>query len=162
MSDTTLGIFLVDLNLIPMALDAKDVGECIYCGDRDKPLRREHAVPYGLNGPWILLRASCDDCPKITHKFERDTLRSLWPTVRNALAMQTCRPKERSATLPLVVIRNGARETIQIPRERYPVYLPTPLFPAPGIVSGRPLRRGVSRTSTPYIWQVRARKEQRP
>ena len=42
-----------------------------------------------------------------------------------------------------MLVRNGARETIQIPRERYPVYLPTPLFPTPGIASGRPLRRGV-------------------
>lgn len=133
----------MDLNLIPMAPDARDVGECIYCGVRDQPLGREHAVPYGLNGPWTLLRASCDQCARITHRFERDTLRSLWPTVRNALAMQTRRPKERSPTLPLVVVRGGVRETIQIPRERYPFSLPTPLFPAPGVVSGRPLRRGV-------------------
>jgi len=48
-----------------------------------------------------------------------------------------------AATLPFVVIRGGVREIIQIPRERYPVYLPIPLFPAPGVVSGRPLRRGV-------------------
>ena len=57
--------------------------------------------------------------------------------------MQTRRPKERPETLPLVLVRDGVRETIHIPRERYPVYLPAPLFPAPGIVSGRPLRRGV-------------------
>jgi hypothetical protein len=57
--------------------------------------------------------------------------------------MQTRRPKERSAILPIVVVRSGVRETIQIPRERYPIYLPTPLFPAPGVISGRPLRRGV-------------------
>ncbi|MGH9893137.1 MAG: HNH endonuclease, partial [bacterium] len=91
------------MNLIPVAVDARDVGECIYCGVRDQPLHREHAVPYALNGPWTLLRASCEACAGITHKFERDTLRSLWPSVRNALALQTRRPKERSATLPLVV-----------------------------------------------------------
>ena len=133
----------MDLNLTPIAADAREVGECIYCGVRDQPLHREHAVPYGLNGPWTLLHASCAECARITHKFEKDTLRSLWPTVRNALAMRTRRPKERSATLPLVVIRGGVRETVQIPRERYPVYLPTPLFPSPGVVAGRPLRRGV-------------------
>ena len=107
------------------------------------PLNREHAVPYGLNGPWTLLRASCDDCARITHKFERDTLRSLWPTIRNALRMQTRRPMERTAILPLVVVRASGRQTIQIPRERYPIYLQTPLFPAPGAVCGRPPRRGV-------------------
>jgi hypothetical protein len=100
-------------------------------------------VPYGINGPWTLLRASCDACAKLTHRFERDTLRSLWPAVRNALAMQTRRPEERSNTLPLVVTRGGARETIHVSKADYPVYLPVPLFPAPGVVSGRPLRRGV-------------------
>lgn len=100
-------------------------------------------MPYGINGPWTLLRASCDACAKLTHRFERDTLRSLWPAVRNALAMQTRRPKERSNTLPLVVTRGGARETIHVSKADYPLYLPVPPFPAPGVVSGRPLRRGV-------------------
>lgn len=139
-TDYTCG---VDLNAIPVPPNAPDIGECIYCGVRDQPLYREHAVPYGLNGPWTLGHASCDDCARITHRFERDPLRALWPAVRNALAMQTRRPKERSKTLPLVVFRDGVRQTIQIPRERYPVYLPTPLFPAPGVVCGRPLRKGV-------------------
>jgi hypothetical protein len=133
----------VEFDLLPIAANARDVGECIYCGGRDQQLRREHAVPYGLNGPWTLLRASCDACAKITHKFERDTMRSLWPSVRNVLAMQTRRPRERAATVPLLVVRNGIRDIVQIPRERYPLYLPTPLFPAPGIICGRPLRRGV-------------------
>ena len=132
----------MDLNLIPAAA-TRDVGECIYCGTCQPPLGREHAVPYALNGSWTLLRASCDACARITHKFERDTLRCLWPELRNALAMQTRRPRERSRTLPLVVVTAGHRQTVQIPRGRYPVYLPTPLFPAPGVVCGRPLRRGV-------------------
>jgi hypothetical protein len=128
---------------IPTPRNVRDVGECIYCGARDVPLRREHAVPYGINGPWTLLRASCDNCAQITHKFERDALRSLWPAVRNVLGMQTRRPRERSSTLPLVVSREGTRETVQVSRAEYPIYLPTPLFPAPGIVCGRPLRQGV-------------------
>jgi hypothetical protein len=57
--------------------------------------------------------------------------------------MQTRRPKERTATVPLVVVRAGLRQTIQIPRERCPIYLQTPLFPAPGAVCGAPPRRGV-------------------
>jgi hypothetical protein len=132
----------MNLNLIP-AETTREIGECIYCGTRQPPLGREHAVPYALNGSWTLLRASCDGCARITHKFERDTLRCLWPEVRNALAMQTRRPRERPSILPLVVVRDGQRESIQIPKDRYPVYLSTPLFPAPGVVCGRPLRRGV-------------------
>lgn len=133
----------MELNLIKVAPDGRDVGECIYCGVRDIPLQKEHAIPFGLNGPWTLLRASCDKCAQITHKFERDTLRCLWPMVRTALAMQTRRPEKRPTTLPLVLVRGGVRETIQIPRGDYPVYLPTPLFPAPGIITTRPLTEGV-------------------
>lgn len=132
----------MDLNLLPTP-HTRDIGECIYCGARDVPLSREHAVPYALNGPWTLLRASCEACAKITHRFERDTLRGLWPEVRNALGLQTRRPRERPLTLPLVVIKDGQRQVVQIPRERYPVYLSTPLFPAPGAVCGRPPCRGV-------------------
>lgn len=132
----------MDLNLIPTAT-TREVGECIYCGTDEPQLLREHAVPYAINGSWTLLRASCDACARVTHRFERDTLRCLWPEVRNALAMQTRRPRERASTLPLVVVTGGQRRTIQIPKDRYPVYLSTPLFPAPGVICGRPLRRGV-------------------
>jgi hypothetical protein len=60
---------LVDNYLSP---NSPDIGECIYCGERDAPLSTEHAVPYALNGPWTLLRASCKRCADITTGFERD------------------------------------------------------------------------------------------
>jgi hypothetical protein len=59
--------------------NARDVGQCIYCDATEEPLGKEHAVPYGLNGPWTLLRASCRICADITHRFERDSLRGLFP-----------------------------------------------------------------------------------
>src|SRR5664280_2922450 len=83
-----------------VSLQGREVGECIYCGERDAPLSTEHAVPYGLNGPWTLLRASCAVCAKITSRFEHDAMRSLCPDVRNALAMQSRRRDKRAATLP--------------------------------------------------------------
>jgi hypothetical protein len=114
--------------------NGREINECIYCGSREPPLTKEHAVPYGLNGPWTLLKASWEACAKITHRFERDTLRSLWPEIRNALAMQTRRPEKRSETLPLVVQREGGDlEKIQVPRSEYPIYLSTPLFPPPAM-----------------------------
>lgn len=121
--------------------NGREIGECIYCGTRDEPLGKEHAVPYGLNGPWTLLKASCDSCAKITHRFERDTMRSLWPEIRNVLAMQSRRRDKRSLTLPLVVQRDGVREVIQVPRSEYPTYLSTPLFPPPAVFwMKRPVR----------------------
>lgn len=116
---------------IPISPNGREIGECIYCGARDGTLSTEHAVPYGLNGPWTLLRASCEACAKITHQFERDVMRCLWPEIRNVLAMQSRRRDRRSANLPLVVHKEGVREIVQIPRNEYPTYLSTPLFPPP-------------------------------
>jgi hypothetical protein len=36
---------------LPLLFNAREIGECIYCGTRVAPLGKEHAVPYGLNGP---------------------------------------------------------------------------------------------------------------
>jgi hypothetical protein len=128
---------------IPISSQPREIGECIYCGTRRGALGKEHAVPYGLNGPWTLLKASCEPCAGVTHKFERDTMRSLWPELRNALAMQSRRRHQRSPTLPLIVQRNGVRETIQVPRSEFPVYLPTPLFPPPAVMWRSSPIRGV-------------------
>ena len=120
---------------LPVPSNAPDIGECIYCGTSGNDLGREHAIPYGLNGPWTLLRASCSHCANITHRFERDTLRSLLPQVRTVLAMQTRRPKLRQKSFALVLESNGVQRTIQLPSNEFPLYLPTPLFPPPGCLT---------------------------
>jgi len=132
---------MVDL---PVPSNAPDIGECIYCGVTGNGLGKEHAIPYGLNGPWTLLRASCPRCADITHRFERDTLRSLLLPVRTVLAMQTRRPKLRQSSLALVLESNGIQRTIQVPPNDYPLYLPTPLFPRPGYLTGAPQLPGIS------------------
>jgi len=124
--------------------NARDVGECIYCGAGGDSLHREHAVPYGLNGPWTLLRASCGSCANITHRFERDTLKGLMPSIRTVLEMQTRRPGGRPTTLPLVLEAGGMRRIVQVPPSEFPLYLPTPLFQVPGAVAGRPPIPGIS------------------
>jgi hypothetical protein len=130
---------LIDNNVSP---NGRDIGECIYCGERNGGLATEHAVPYGLNGPWTLLRASCDRCAKITTRFEHNVMRSLWPDVRNVLAMQSRRRDKRSAaTLPLVLQRDGVKKVVQVPRTKFPTYLVTPLFPPPASSwSNRPVK----------------------
>lgn len=101
-------------------------------------------MPYGLNGSWTLLRASCNRCTDITHRFERDTLRGLFPTIRAVLAMQTRRPHERPRTLPLVLESHGARRIVDVPSSEFPLYLPTPVLLPPGAVTDRPRAPGVS------------------
>lgn len=105
---------------LPVPSNAPDIGECIYCGSSANDLGKEHAIPYGLNGPWTLLRASCSRCADITHRFERDTLRSLLSPVRTVLAMQTRRPQLRPRSLALVLESNGVQRTIQVATERIP------------------------------------------
>ena len=129
---------------LPVPVNAPDIGECIYCGSVGGYLQKEHAIPYGLNGPWTLLRASCSHCAGITHRFERDTLRALLSPVRTVLSMQTRRPQLRPKTLPLVLELNGVHRTIQLPPTEYPLYLPTPAFPAPGYVTGEPDSPGIA------------------
>ena len=121
---------------LPIPSNARDIGKCIYCGLVADNLSREHAVPYGLNGPWTLLRASCTTCAGVTHRFERDTLRGLLPTIRSVLAMQTRHPENRPQNFPLVVETVGVQNTIHVLPTEFPLYLPTPVFPQPGVLTG--------------------------
>ena len=62
---------------------------------------------------------------------------------RNVLAMQSRRRDKRSPTVPLIVHRNGVKETIQVSRTEYPTYLTTPLFPPPAVFWSNSPVRGV-------------------
>lgn len=153
----------VETRLLPVSANAPVIGECVYCGSTDAPLHREHAIPYGLNGPWTLIRASCGCCADITHRFERDTLRCLFPAVRAVLAFQTRRPSERRKTLPLVLESSGMQRTVEAPLAEFPLYLPIPVLPPPGVVVGRsleepiPIRMQLIHVAGPTMQSVSAR-----
>ena len=117
-----------------------EIGEYIYCGQREGVLSDEHSIPFGLNGPWVLRHASCDSCAKITSRFERDVMRSLWPDVRNVLAMKSRRKEKRSPSIPLEIHENGQQRIVLIPRTEFPTYLTAPIFPPPACYwSNRPV-----------------------
>jgi hypothetical protein len=128
---------------IPVPKNARYIGQCIYCDTSEGPLSKEHAVPYALNGPLTLLKASCPSCANITHRFERDCLREfgLYSAIRAVLRMQTRR--KRPTVLPLVLESNGGQQNVQIPVADYPLYLPTPHLPQPGAVTGAPITQDV-------------------
>jgi hypothetical protein len=127
---------------LPVPANGRHIGECIYCG-ATSGLSREHAVPYGINGPWTLLKASCGDCRDITHRFEHDALRGLLPALRAVFRMQTRHKDDRPNTLPLLVVTRGVDEFVQVPLNDFPVFLPVIEFPPPGVVAGRPLAAGI-------------------
>lgn len=54
------------------------VGYCIYCGSKEGTLSAEHIVAYALGGKWILPRASCEECGKMTSKTETVCLGAGW------------------------------------------------------------------------------------
>lgn len=120
---------------IPIPKNARDIGQCIYCGKKDGPLSTEHAVPFGLHGTWTLLNASCKPCADKTSFLEKDTLSSLYGHIRNVLAMRTRHRNKRPTTLPLIV-EPDELNSIQVPLTEFPLYLPIPVFAPPGVITG--------------------------
>jgi len=57
--------------------------------------------------------------------------------------MQSRRRSKREKTVPLVIERAGVRDTVRVSPTEFPLYLPTPMFPAPGVVAGRKPMRGI-------------------
>ena len=88
---TYLGGKLVNSESLP---DKRYIGECIYCGSTEN-LTDEHIVPHGLSGKWQLLEGSCQDCAKITSRFEESVLRKQLILPRTALSLPTYHPKKR-------------------------------------------------------------------
>ncbi len=112
-----------------------NIGRCIYCGSTTEPLSREHIVPYGLNGEWVLQKASCSECADITSKFERSILRGLLPQARAALKFQT--RSTHPETFPIVIEVNGQKKTINLIPEDYGAVVLLPLFKMPAFLEKR-------------------------
>lgn len=111
------------------------IGECIYCGKR-ADLRKEHIVPYGINGNLTLPQASCGDCAVITSAFEGRVLAAL-SSARRGMGMQSNTAKrDRPTTAPLGITRNGVETTEHVPFEDNLQPVVMPVFDAPGAMSG--------------------------
>ena len=127
------------------------IGKCIYCGREIEPLRTEHIVPYGLNGPWELLKATCGDCAKITSAFESSVLRDPLIVLRTALNLPTRRPKERPKTFPLTITKGEEQLTIEVPIHDHLAVMILPIFAPPAYLDGRPYEEGVTITGVVRI-----------
>ncbi len=122
----------------PPSIVYKAVGRCIYCraeGTRSEPLGKEHIVPYGLGGDWILPRASCRTCAKITGEIERYCQREMFGSLRVRMGLPS--RKGHPTTLPLEFIRpDGRRAQQSVPSNKVPMALIGFRFPAPGLLRG--------------------------
>jgi hypothetical protein len=122
-------------------------GSCIYCGSKERPLGKEHIVPYGLcsGNQFILPKASCDIHSAITSKFERAVLRGpMWP-VRAHLQLKSRHSRVLApVTAPVVFTKaDGTEVEEQVPLADHPLTLFFPLLHPPSELTGNH-RRGVS------------------
>lgn len=119
------------------------VGQCIYCRATQKPLQTEHIVPYGLNGPWELLEASCMECAKITSAFESDVLRNMLLAARTRLHFPTRHKHNRPERFSLTIKRRGREETIQVPLKVHFTAMMLPIFALPAGLDQRRYKKGI-------------------
>ncbi|HEV2339639.1 MAG TPA: hypothetical protein VGT05_02600 [Patescibacteria group bacterium] len=111
------------------------IGKCIYCGTVNDSLSREHIVPYGLNGEWILQKASCTRCSDITSKFELSVLKGLLPQARAALKYQTRHGHPK--TFPVKMKIAGQWQKFDITPDEYGAIILFPLFRQPAYLDNR-------------------------
>jgi hypothetical protein len=114
------------------------IGFCIYCGDRDQNgLTREHVMPIGLEGGYILRKASCESCRRKTHEVETICLRQMYFDYRrrnNLIRHKDDMPPHIPLTIDFEPDRN--RQFVR-PEDHPPVFLmPAITNELPGILTG--------------------------
>lgn len=124
----------------------RELTNCIYCDDANVKLTDEHIIPHALNGELVLKAASCENCNKITSRFERSVLRGAFESFRIHSNSASRRPKNRpqSITVQTQQARKISNpddwDSIQLGRKFFPMgggYL-LPDFGRPGILQNRP------------------------
>jgi hypothetical protein len=114
-------------------------GQCIYCGKRPPQavLSKEHIIPLALGATFIFLKASCEECRKITHKFETLCLKTNFLHFRTHSNFPTRRPKERPTHLPIRPKNAPPGSKKLVPVADHPHILTMPVLPEPGILTGQ-------------------------
>ena len=109
---------------------------CIYCGS-NAFRTKEHIVPYGLGGAWVLPNASCKECQKITTKIENACLRKMFLRTRIQRNVKTRRKKEhREARVRALIITGSKTKTAHIPVKQAPEILVMMELSPPEILLG--------------------------
>src|SRR5687768_1144376 len=87
-------------------------GKCIYCGSTDS-LTREHIIPYGLHGIYIISDGSCSACATITGAFDGHCASKLYGLVRGAFDLPSRRKgqkKNRNTLKALAIYADRSEE----------------------------------------------------
>jgi hypothetical protein len=108
------------------------LNHCIYCGRNNEPLGREHIIPQGLDGGFILLKSSCTNCSDIIKKFEDYCLRKMFGLFRAQIKLQSNRHKMKKVHFH-VTDRTGYKKEID-PKDA-PSVLLFPLLSVPSTLN---------------------------
>src|SRR3972149_2285337 len=123
------------------------VGRCIYCGSTQEPLSREHIIPFGLNGKWVLSKASCANCSNITSRIEEDVLRHILKPVRASFNTRTYRRKHPD-NFPLVIEKDGKKVSVDVPIEKLGGAMVLLGYKLPAYLDDRPYKHGIDVTGS--------------
>jgi hypothetical protein len=124
------------------------VCQCVYCGNRERKLGKEHVVPFGLGGRIILPKSSCISpdpknnpaCSDITREIEQQCLRPMLGNLRIRLDMPTRNPDERPDFVQVNAGRGGGvnwqhERSLDIPIGDFPRALALPTLAPPRIIT---------------------------
>ncbi len=123
-------------------LPFRDIGQCIYCGDKTSPLSREHVLPKGLDGAnsprdfhdaLVLRNASCESCRKNTQTLELEVLRNTLDTARQVLGIKGKEQRGKRVTAHLESF-DGTSEMRELDITDVPVGIVLPTFEKASIV----------------------------
>jgi hypothetical protein len=112
-------------------------GACIYCGASGVRLTDEHVIPLALGGFHVLEGASCDDCARITTRFERDVAREMWGDARTSYNAPTRRKKERKTHI-ILSDPNDPSKRVKVPYSEYPAAMVFYKMGRAGLLEGLP------------------------
>lgn len=124
-----------------------NIGECIYCGDVDSPLTREHVLPRGLGGnlapngyknALVLQNASCERCRRITESIEHECLNSMLGPARARLGLKR---KDRSTGKVDIIVEliDGSTEHRDIHESEVHGAMVIPAYYEAGALTNRPI-----------------------
>lgn len=124
-----------------------NVGACIYCGDKNPPLTREHILPRGLGGnqaptglnaALVLQKATCEQCRLITSRIEEACLRPMMDYARARLGLKR---KDRSAAKMemLVDLPDGSTERRDVDADEVLGPILVPCFYEAGVLTNKPI-----------------------
>lgn len=120
------------------------VGRCIYCPPEtiNQDLTDEHAGPDGLQGNFILEKASCAKHSDLTSYIERVTLRGMFAAVREHYGYHGKRRKQRPQLYVGFENADGTIEQQPVSLFEHPYILAMPVMAPPGILVGRAREAG--------------------